>query len=158
MTPSAKAMRKHRQTIPKMQPVTSNRTSDDDNEGRNRRVNDTDGDVSQPAARNSRILYNLAACLTLVRRTKEIDSINHVQMRSYAPIFPSLLVKDLPTVSKTACATHLQTSLLNARQHRYKLNIADYARSQSIYSRVSFLAVCLATTLHCRQCRKPHRC
>ncbi len=29
-----------------------------------------------------------------------------------------------------------------ARQHRYKLNIADYARPQEIYGRISFLAVC----------------
>ena len=65
-------------------------SSDDGKEGRNRRVedlgggaesdddvvNDTDGDVSQPAAKNPRTLYNLAACLTLLRRTKEIDSTN----------------------------------------------------------------------------------
>jgi hypothetical protein len=117
-------------------------------------VNDTDDDFSQLAAKNPRKLYKLAACLTPLRRTKEIDSINqqgagrkkdsHVQKGSYAQIFASLLGEDLPTVSKTTCAAHLQTPapLLNARQRRYKLNIADYARPQEIYGRISFLAVC----------------
>ena len=113
--------------------VESN-SSDDGKEERNRRVDDTDGDVSQPASKIPRILYNLATCLTLVRRTNEIDSINeqcacwkndsHVLMCSYARIFASLMGQDLQTLSKTACAAHLQTPapLLNARQRRYKLN------------------------------------
>ena len=127
-----------RSTQPSATNDVESTSSDDDKEGRNRRVedlgggaesdddvvNDTDGDVSQLAAKNQRKLYNLAACLTLLRRTQEIDSINqrkesheqrerrgqgagrkkenHVQMHSYAEIFASLLGEDLPTVSKNS--------------------------------------------------------
>jgi len=143
-----------RSTQPSATNDVESNSSDDDKEGRNRRVedlgggaesdddvvNDTDGDVSQLAAKNPRKLYNLAACQTLLRRTKEIDSINqqgagmrkenHVQMRSYAEIFASLLDEDLPAVSKTSCAAHLQTQHNSSTARTVQNCIATDLRSK----------------------------
>ena len=132
-------------------------SSDDDKEGRNRRVEDlggvaeSDDDVvddtdmwlcPELAAKKPRKLYSLAACLTLLRRTLEIDSINqqcagmrkesNVQMRSCAEIFVSLLGEDLPGVSKTSCAAHLQTQHNNSTARTVQNCIATDLRSKEL--------------------------
>ena len=50
-----------------------------------------------------------------------------------------LMDEILQTAAPLLHAGGLRTTY--ARQHRYKLNIADYARPQEIYGRISFLAM-----------------